>query len=132
MKKHRKTPAKPASTPKLQKRPVHKENLRLARIQAELDHKRPEPMSLFHKREKQGMIPDPKLPLPQHGMGVVDRAAKAMADWDNSDPFAYNRTALYVRQGYLRPDEIIKEMGMRTLARRAARIKEVDDATRKS
>lgn len=88
---------------------------------------KPEPMNLLHKREK--MI-DEMFPLPYRKpevtLGQIEKAARAMADWDLSDPFSYGRTALHVRQGYLEPAEIIKEMSERTLARRAARRKEVD------
>jgi hypothetical protein len=92
--------------------------------------KKPEPMTLLHNREKgvdQGIYSSPKGVAT---LGEIDKAATAMAEWDNSDPFAYNRTALYVRQGFLDPNEVVKEMGQRTIARRVARAREVENAKR--
>lgn len=63
---------------------------------------------------------------PEVTLGQIEKAARAMAEWDNSDPFAYGRTALHVKQGYIDPNDIMKEVTQRTLARRAARAKEVD------
>lgn len=117
-----------AQLPNPKKRPVHKANLLAGKVEAEKNRKHPEPMSLFHKREKAGEIPGFVLPKPDYGMGTVFKAATAMAEWDNSDPFAFKRTVLHVRQGYLLPDLIVKEMGQRTLARRVARAREVDNA----
>lgn len=109
------------------KHPVHKANLLSARVSAELNKKHPEPMNFMHKRQKNV---DLGLYDPQRGatLGQIEKAASAMAAWENSDPFAYGRTALHVRQGYLRSDEVVKEMTMRTIARRAAKVKEVEDA----
>jgi len=108
----------------------HKEAVRLNKIAAELDRKHPEPMSLMHKREKQGEIPSAPMKKPEHAKGVVERAATAWAEWENSDPFAYGRTALHVRQGYLDPKEVEREMGQRTIARRVAKAREVEHAKR--
>lgn len=109
-------------------RPEHKLRLLAAGVQAELNRKHPEPMSLFHKREKQGAIPEIPLPKGLATLGEIAKAADAMAAWENSDPFAYRRTALHVHQGYLNSREVVEEMTQRTLARRAARAKEVDRA----
>lgn len=115
-----------------EKRPIHKANLLAAVVAAEKIRKHPEPMSLFHKREKAGDVPPHVLPRPDHGIGTVFKAATAMADWDNSDPFAFKRTVLHLRQGFLDPDTVIKEMGQRTLARRVAKAREVDNAKAQS
>lgn len=64
---------------------------------------------------------------PEVTLGKIEKAATAMAEWDNSDPFAYGRTALHVKQGYLDPNEVIKEVTQRTAARRVARAREVDN-----
>ena len=112
----------------MSKSKTHKERVRLNKVQEELDRKHPEPMSLFHKREKTGEIPNQPLKKPEYSKGVVEKAAAAMADWENSDPFAYGRTALHVRQGYLDPREVVKEMGQRTIARRVAKVREVENA----
>lgn len=107
-------------------RPIHKQNLATARLNAEKDKKHPGTMTVFHKREKAGEIPAQPLRKPEHSKGLVAQAAGAMADWDHSDPFSYGRTALHVRQGYLDPKDVIKEMGQRTLARRVAKSREVE------
>lgn len=107
---------------------TNKRNRRIAsEKQAELDKKHPEPMSLMHKREKMGEIPARRV-KPEIPAGVAERAADAMAAWDNSDPFARGRTLLHVKQGYLDAGEVEKEMSLRTIARRAAKAKEVDRA----
>lgn len=92
-----------------------------------MKEKHPEPMSLMHKRQKEV---DAGLHDPVKGqtLGQIAKAAAAMAAWDNSNLFAYGRTALHVKQGYLRSEEVVKEMQQRTIARRAAKVKEVDDA----
>lgn len=92
-----------------------------------MKEKHPEPMTLIRKREKQldaGLFD----PVKGQTLGQIEKAGQAMAAWDNSDPFAYGRTALHVKQGYLRSEEVVKDMHMRTIARRAAKVKEVDDA----
>lgn len=63
---------------------------------------------------------------PEVSLGKLDAVARAVADWDLSDPFAYGRTYLYAKQGYIEPEEIIKDYHMRTLARRVARVREVE------
>lgn len=68
-----------------------------------------------------------KYTKPQVTLGRIEATAQAVADWDLSDPFAYGRAALYVRQGYIEPEQTIKDYHMRTVARRAARVKEVED-----
>lgn len=86
-----------------------------------------QPMALMRKRER--MI-DTEYPLPYRKplvtLGTTERVAKAIADWDKSDPFAYGRAALYIRQGYIDPKEVEKEVHLRTKARRDAKIKEVE------
>lgn len=119
-------PLKTPPTANIKKRPVHKGLLHSAKVQEELNKKHPEPMTLFHKREKAGEIPAKTLPKPEVTLGQIDKAATAMAEWENSDPFAYSRTALHVKQGYLRADEVIKEMTQRTIARRVAKAREVE------
>lgn len=112
------------------KRPLHKMRIAQAALQAERDRKHPEPMSIFHKREKQKEIPEVKLPKPMVTLGQIEKASFAMSQWENSDPFSFDRTALHLKQGYLNADDVIKEMGQRTLARRAAKVREVDNAKR--
>lgn len=121
-------------------RPVHKEAVFELKARIEQDHLRPEPMQMMHKRIKDGEIPGDVIAElnmircgrvycpPEVTAGVVESGARAMADWDNSDPFAYGRTALYIRQGYVWSAGIVKEMTQRTMARKAARRKEVEDA----
>lgn len=133
MKKHadkfgRKAQPELIPAPKANKRPVHKENLRLRKAEAEYNRTHPAVMQLFRKREKDGEIPEKTLARPMVSLGQIDKAASAMAAWDNSDPFAYGRTALYVKQGYLQSDVVIKEMSQRTMARRIAKAREVDNA----
>lgn len=123
-------PLKPFPDANSNSRPVHKEAARLRRVEAEISRKHPEPMTLMHKREKNNDI----IPAALKGTatrGQIEQAARAMAAWDNSDPFAYGRTALHVSQGFERSEEIVKEMGQRTLARQAAKRKEVEDAKSK-
>jgi hypothetical protein len=111
--------------------PLHKKVVLAEKVAAELNRKRPEPMTLLHKRLQEvdlGLFTGKKNNVT---LGMQDKAASAMAAWDNSDPFAYGRTVLHLRQGYVEATDIIKEMGQRTLARRAARIKEVEDAKAK-
>lgn len=109
-------------------RKAHKETLRLAKLEVELNRKHPEPLSLFNKRLKAGEIPERPVRKGFATLGQIANAASAMADWDHSDPFAYNRTALYVRQGYLRSEEVVKEMTQRTIARRVAKAREAENA----
>ena len=112
------------STPNPLARPNHKRHLIEARLNAEESRRRPEPMTLMHKREKfLHLEPEGK---PDHTAGTVDKAARAIADWDLSDPFAYGRTALHVRQGFLDPKEITEDYYKRTVARRVARAREVE------
>lgn len=129
MKKKRnltKDPLKPFPTPNPLSRPVHKATLKTERAETEFNRQHPQPMTLMHKREKAlGDIPWRK---PEVSKGQIEAAANAMAAWDNANPFAYGQTALYTTQGYLRSDEVVKEMSQRTLARQAAKRKEVDDA----
>lgn len=87
--------------------------------------KHPEPMTLMHKRERD--LPDTHR-KPDVTMGLASKAAGAMADWDNSDPFAYGRTYLHVKQGYESPYDILKDIPKRTLERRIAKAREVEDA----
>lgn len=124
MKRHSKAVPQERPTAKPEVRKNHKEALRLNAQEAERNKKHPEPMTLMNKLAKEGSPPSPK---GLATLGQIEKAASAMAQWDNSDPFSYGRTALHVRQGYLRSDEVIKEMGQRTLARRAAKIREVDN-----
>lgn len=88
--------------------------------------KHPEPMSLMHKREKD--LPPLPYRKPEVTQGAAEKAAGAMADWDNSDPFSYGRTMLYVKQGYIDPRDTIKDMSKRTLERRLAKVREIEDA----
>lgn len=127
MKLHRKTPRKEFPKPNLLVRIEHKKAIRLNAVAAELDRKHPEPMMLFHKREKAGEIPAfPR--KPEITRGEASQAAEAMAAWDNSDPFAYGRTFLHVKQGYLNSREVVEEMHKRTVARKIAKAREVDRA----
>lgn len=127
MKLHRKTPRGEFPTPKITVRPDHKKALRLNAVAVELNRKHPEPMSLFHKREQMGEIP-PRHRKPEITRGEAERAAEAMAAWDNSDPFAYGRTFLHTKQGYINSREVVEEMHKRTVARRVAKAREVDNA----
>lgn len=90
--------------------------------------KKPEPMTMMRNREREI---DLMFPLPYRKpsvtLGQIDKAATAVAEWENSDPFAYGRTALHVRQGYLDPAVLVKEMTQRTIARRVAKAREVDN-----
>lgn len=108
----------------------HKKARLAAQVAAELNKAHPEPMSLIHKRQKNvdAGIFDPSHPKNRPSLGMTDKAATAMAEWDNSDPFAYGRMALHVKQGLVDPAEIIKEMSQRTTARRVARAREIDRA----
>lgn len=120
-------PLKPFPAPSLASRPYHKSAVHARKVQLELDKKHPEPMTLMHKREKNGELNSPS----RKGtatLGQITKAARAMADWDSSDPFAYGRTALHVSQGFLDPEMVIKEMTQRTVARQVAKRREVDDA----
>lgn len=128
------------TSPNPKSRPDHKAALLAEKVAAELNKKHPEPMTLMHKRVKNKEIPgegEGEVSLlrcgrvycpPEVSKGQIEKAARAMAAWDNSDPFAYGRTALHVSQGYLDPGEVVKEMSKRTIARQAAKRKEVDDA----
>lgn len=128
MKRHSKAIPQTPAAAKPNKRPNHKARLRLNEIAEGIAKAHPEPMTLMHRREKDGELPVRKLPKPLHTLGTIDKAATAMAAWENSDPFSYNRTALYVKQGYIDPKEVIEEMSKRTIARRVAREREVDRA----
>lgn len=131
MKLHRKTPRKEFPVTKPEKRKAHKEVLRLNKVAEELNKKHPEPMTLFHKREKQGEIPAFRV-RPEVTKGAAHKAAEAMAAWDNSDPFAYGRTYLHTKQGFLNSKVVVEEMHNRTVARRVAKAREVDRAKTQS
>lgn len=125
MKLHSKRAPKAPPSPKPEKRKVHKEMVRHAAHVAAVNKAHPEPMTLMHKREK--MIHEDFARVyrkPPVTLGMIDKAAAAMAAWDNSDPFAYDRAALYVKQGYINPEEALTEMHKRTVARRVARERE--------
>lgn len=107
---------------------ISKANALAAKVQAALDAKHPEPMSIFRKRERLPELNGGEYHKPEVTLGMKDKVASAVAAWNNSDPFAYGRAYLHVSQGYIHPEDTIKEMSQRTLARRAAKIKEVDDA----
>lgn len=122
-------------------RPMHKKRLAMERLNAEQNKKHPEPMSLMRKREKEldkqfssvnaagERVEHLEMRRkPEVTAGRVEKAATAYAKWDLNDPFAYGRTALHARQGFINPEETAKEFTMRTVARKAARVKEVDDA----
>ncbi len=111
-------------------RPIHKRNLARIASAVEQNKRHPEPMTFFHKREKNKEIPETALPKPQITLGTLDKVAEAVSAWDNSDPFSGDRARLYAKQGYIDPGEVIKELSMRVLARKAAKAKEVDDAKR--
>lgn len=109
---------------------THKAERKRAAAIAEQEHKHPFLLGLLHKREQMDADTMPRrdghVIRPEVSKGKVDKAARAMADWENSDPFSYGRTALYVRQGYLDPEEVIKETQQRTLARRVAKEREIE------
>lgn len=121
-----KDPLKPFPVPNPKSRPVHKATVLALKVRNEQDRQHPEPMTLMHKREKNGEIVENRIKgnIPP---GPIAKAARAMADWDNSDPFSYGRTALHVSQGYIAPDDIVAEMTHRTIARQAAKRREVDN-----
>lgn len=133
-------PLKPFPPTNPTRRRAHKQALVDAKHEAEQNRLHPEPMSLMHKRVKDHSVPDDaaaNISLyrcgkvycpPEVSKGQIAQAAQAMAAWDNSNPFAYGRTVLHVTRGYLRSDEIVKEAWQRAMQRRAARVKEVDDA----
>lgn len=58
--------------------------------------------------------------------GQIQAAAEAVASWDLSDPFAYGRTALHARQGYLDAKKTAEDFHLRTVSRRTARVREVE------
>jgi len=78
--------------------------------------------ALMKGREKEvdTMYPRPYR-KPEVSPGRVEQAAQAVAAWDNSDPFAYGRTALYARQGYIDVEETVSSMNKRALARKVAK-----------
>lgn len=107
-------------------RPVHKARLAAEKLQADKDQRHPEPMSIMRKRERE--LPNGEYRKPEVTLGMKERVALAVAAWNNADPFAYGRAYLHVSQGYIDPEDTIKEMSQRTLARQAAKIAEVDNA----
>lgn len=121
-------PLKAFPTPNPKSRSRHKAAIEAAKKAVEVNRLHPEPMSLFHRREKNGEVSNVASRKGVATRGEIEKAAFAMAAWDSSDPFAYGRTALHVEQGFLNSDEVVKEMSHRTLARQAAKRKEVDDA----
>lgn len=91
-----------------------------------------EPMTLMHKRQREIDSTQPATILamgkwsyhkPQHSKGVLEATAHAVASWEISDPFAYGRTYLHTKQGYIDPLQTIADMSSRVAARRAARAK---------
>lgn len=108
-------------------RPEHKKRLIAERLNAEDAARRPEPMSILRKRERE--LPERESVLKSRNFvtaGMIQKAATAVADWDNSDPFAYGRMALHVKQGYLVSADVVKEFEQRTVARRVAKAREVE------
>lgn len=143
MKKHRldakalksgtpKGPAKPPPSENPNKRPKHKAAIHLARLNAERDKRRPEPMFEFQRRIDNKYLDSDidtvRILKREATLGRIEKAAIADAEWNNSDPFAYGRTALYVKQGWIDPEKHVEELHKRTLARRVAREREVDSA----
>lgn len=118
---------------------TRKDRNRLNAIEAEKNRKHPEPMTLMKRRFESGEVPseaDAKISMSRCGRqfckpevtpGAAEKAAQAMAEWDNSDPFAYGRTLLHVKQGFVSANTFVEEMQKRTIARRAARIREIEN-----
>jgi hypothetical protein len=124
-----------------QRHPVRKLRARTARLNAENAKKHPEPMFHFARRQDTKVsrptlieldAQDTEILKREATLGRIEKAARASAEWNNSDPFAYGRTALHVKQGYLDPEAVEREFRNRTLARQAAKRKEVDDAKGKT
>lgn len=93
------------------------------------EHRRPALLGLFHKREQELGLTAASFPpyrKPEHTIGLKEQAAHAMAEWDSSNPFAYGRTYLHAKQGYIDPAEVVKEVTQRTVARRVAKVREVE------
>lgn len=120
-------PLMPFPAPNPKSRPVHKAAVLALKQRNEQDRLHPEPMSLMHKREKNSSLDIP----PRKGMatiGQIMKAAKAAAEWDNADPFAYGRMALHVSQGFVNSTDIVEEMTQRTAKRKTAKRREIDNA----
>lgn len=122
--------AKPPSVANPLKRKNHKEALRLNAKDVAQNKAHPEPMSFIHKRQKnldQGLF-DPQRDIT---LGSAEKVAHAVADWELSDPFAFGRTFLHAKKGLLDPLKLSEEMHMRTVARKAAKVKAVEDAKKR-
>lgn len=87
----------------------------------ELAKKAPEPMSLMLAKQHEALDGAHALPekyrKPLFEANAVDNAAGVYSRWDNSDPFARARMAHYLRQGYDKPSEVLKEFHPKLQAR---------------
>lgn len=110
------------------KRKVHKARLAQERLNEALNKSNPEPMRFMHKRAKEldKLLGNSTYRKPEHSPGTVQTVAIAVAEWDLSDPFAYGRTKLHAKQGYIDPLKVTDEMKQRTIARRVAKAREVE------
>lgn len=89
-----------------------------------LSQRFPEPMTLMERRRKEldrVFGPDNKpWPKPKVDWAKTEEAAQLTADWDRTDPFAYGRVKLHMRQGYVNVDQQAREMKARLLAQKIA------------
>lgn len=82
----------------------------------------PEPMKVIREREKDVMsLPDPYR-VPLYKEDIVIEAASAYADFNNSDPFAFQRILMLCRRGIENPYQIAAEAKSHLRARQISAI----------
>lgn len=78
----------------------------------------PQPMGLILSRQE-AIINQPEYRQPWVEPQAIHDAAKAWAEWDNADPFAYSRKTLHMRQGFELVSDVRHDAMSKLNARRA-------------
>lgn len=83
-------------------------------------HRVPEPMRVIREREAEAIaLPFPYRVPTQNYQDMVD-AAKAYAEWNNSDPFAFGRAMMLMQRGIERASQLGAEYRSKLRARQIA------------
>lgn len=92
----------------------------LARIRREV----PGAMSVILKRQGDILKMSEEYKPAPYSETTAREAVRAFADWNNSDPFAGSRMALYIRRGFESAVDVKEDYHKRVIARDVARRRE--------
>lgn len=71
-------------------------------------------VSGYEKAQEAG---EPVYHMPQVNEAAAHTAAKAWAAWERSDPWAYARTLLHIRRGYVFASDVLQDANAKLAAR---------------